>query len=115
MSLFSWWKNNREQNRKLQDDLALNSDQTLIGEQVPELLGKAEVEGMAFVLEEIRKWRATASVEEGDELQRRMRGSSEALDVEGRIMPYWANLWLLRTYQQQLGLDVPWVAPKISD
>jgi hypothetical protein len=66
---------------------------------------------MAYTLREIEKWKPTATPEQWSEIQRRQTASIASFEADGLIMPYWGNLWLLRTYQRELGLDVPWVAP----
>ena len=115
MGLLSWWRNWREAQRILSQDLALNTDQGVIGHQVPELLGMSQVEGMAYALRQIDLWNETATPERAVELAERLIASQEAFSSEGRTMPYWGNLWVLRNYQRELGIPAPHVAPPYSD
>ncbi len=66
---------------------------------------------MAYTLRQIDEFRLIASPEEWLEVQRRQSLSLDAFKEQGLVMPYWGNLWLLRHYQNELGHDVPWVAP----
>jgi len=45
--MFAWLKARREKAELTRRSLAMNSDQSLIAEQVPELGGMSEVDGMA--------------------------------------------------------------------
>ena len=110
MGLKSWWAGSKErasQNRQQQSF----ANPQLIASQVPELTGMSFVDGAAHTLEETEAWRQTASEQEWAEVQRRQLETIATFEAEGVVMPYWGNLWLLRTYQRELGLDVPWVAP----
>lgn len=93
-------------------DLASNTDQAAIADQVPELVGMDEVEGMAYVLRQIDKWNEDTTKERALELARRLVASNASFEAEGRTMPYWGNLWVLRTYQRELGIEAPDVAPQ---
>ncbi len=100
------WKRSREVRR-----LALaGHDKNLIAQQVPELAGLSEVEGMAYVLQQIEEWKAVSTQEQQQEFKRRGLESIKSFDQYGLVMPYWGALWVLRTYQASLGLDVPRVA-----
>ena len=111
MGLLSWWRKRREAQRVLAQDLDFNTDQDVIRSQVPELLGMGDVEGMAYVLRQLDLWNETATAERAAELAGRLVASQESFRSEGRTMPYWGNLWVLRTYQRELGIPVPEVAP----
>lgn len=111
MGLRSWWKTYRERRRLNRQSLAWNDDQGLIATQVPELAGMSDVESMAYILQQIDAWKATCSPDEASEFARRGHASIETFERDGLTMPYWATLWILRTYQKSLGLDVPHVAP----
>lgn len=112
MGLRTWWRAKREADKALAADLALNTDQRVIADQVPELLGMSDVEGMAHVLSAIDEWNGYASQEEALELHRRLTQSQDSFTVQGRRMPYWGNLWVLRNYQRELGIAAPVVAPR---
>ena len=115
MGLLAWWREKRDAQRALAQDLALNTDQGVIGEQVPELLGMGDVEGMAYVLRQLDLWNETATPERAAVLAGRLIASQESFRSEGRTMPYWGNLWVLRTYQRELGISAPEVAPPHMD
>ena len=86
-------------------------DPAFVASKVPELKGMSDVQGIAYTFREIERWRSTASPKEWDELKRRQARSAAPFQAEGLTLPYWGNLWLLRTYQRELGQDAPWVAP----
>jgi hypothetical protein len=111
MGLRSWWDSEKQRAEVRKKQAEFNAPEQ-IESQVPELAGKSEVEGMAYTLQQIDLWRSTASPEQWAEIQRRQSASIASFEAEGLIMPYWGNLWLLRNYQRELGLDVPWVAPE---
>src|SRR3546814_1270401 len=69
MGLLEWWRRNREQADANRRSVALNDDQVLIAQQVPELAGMSDVQGMAYVLEQIED----RSEEHTSELQSLMR------------------------------------------
>lgn len=114
MGLLSWWRNRREAHLRLVDDLDLNSDQGVIGEQVPELLGMSDVEGMAYTLAQLDKWNETATPEQAIILATRLQASSDGWKAEGRLMPYWGNLWVLRNLQRELAIEAPPVAAQAN-
>lgn len=111
MGLRRWWRENREKAEVTRRSVALNSDQRLIAEQVPELTGMNDVEGMAYVMQQIQQWNAICTEEQAATLAGRLKASNESFEADGLAMPYWGNLWVLRTYQRSLGFDVPAVAP----
>ena len=110
MGIRSWWRQRREDAAVAAAEYALNTDQEVIGTQVPELLGMSDVEGMAYVLNQIELWNETATPERAAELARRLTASQESFRAQGRTMPFWGNLWVLRTYQRELGIHAPAVA-----
>jgi hypothetical protein len=114
MGLRSWWKREREQEESIRRSLALNDDQDLIAVQVPELAGMSDTEGMAYTLQQIEEWNKSCTPEHAAELAARLAASNEAWNGKNMTMPYWGNLWVLRTYQASLGLKVPAVAPPAS-
>ena len=69
---------------------------------------------MAYVLEQIGEWNKVCTPEQAATFADRLKASGDSFTAEGLTMPYWANLWVLRTYQAQLGMDVPAVAPSVS-
>lgn len=111
MGVLAWWRKRREAQRIVVEDLDANTDQAIIGEQVPELLGMSLVDGMAYVLHQVDLWNETATPEQAAVLAGRLAASHESWRSEGRTMPYWGNLWVLRSYQRELGIPVPSVAP----
>lgn len=111
MGLRNWWRENRERSAATRRSLALSGDQEMIARQVPELVGMSDVEGMAYVLRQIDEWNKTCSPDEAENFSARLKASNESWAEQGLTMPYWGNLWVLRTYQAQLGHDVPAVAP----
>lgn len=114
MGLRQWWAKQREAAALTRQSLALNDDKELIAQQVPELIGMSDVEGMAHTLEQIRQWNLTCSSDQAATLASRLAASNEAFKADGLTMPYWGNLWVLRTLQAELGYDVPAVAPPVS-
>ena len=105
-----WWANVRR-GPALSALEAATRNPVFIASQVPELAGMPVLEGMVHTSREIEHWRSTASPQEWQELQRK-RSKAVAYSVaKGLAMPYWGDLWLLRTYQRELGQDVPWVSP----
>lgn len=111
MGLSDWWRARKQRDAAISRSLALNDDEELIAFQVPELRGMTQIDGMAHTLHEIRSWRAAATTEQNAELDRRLQGSNSTFAADGFTMPYWGNLWVLRTYQRSLNLDAPSVAP----
>jgi hypothetical protein len=114
MGLRDWWTAKRAKAASVRASIAINDDQELIADQVPELVGMSDVEGMAYVLEQIEKWNLNCSPDQAATLQGRLGASHTAWEDDGLTMPYWGNLWVLRNYQAELGHDVPKVAPPIS-
>lgn len=114
MGLASWWREKRQAASAQRAALALNTDQTLIGQNVPELLGMSDVDGMAYVLQQIQDWNQHCSPEQAATFTARLKASNEAWASEGLIMPYWGNLWVLRNLQAELGWDVPAVSQSVS-
>ncbi|WP_230480840.1 hypothetical protein [Sphingomonas sp. Leaf21] len=114
MGLRSWWRKNREKAEATRRSLALNDDQELIAQQVPELMGMSAVEGMAYVMQQIQAWNQTCTMEQAAMFTDRLRSSNESFRADGLTMPYWGNLWVLRTYQAELGFNVPKVAPSAN-
>jgi hypothetical protein len=92
----------------------MNDDQKLIAQQVPELAGMSDVDGMAYVTGQIAEWNKNCTPEQAATLAGRLLASNESFESEGLTMPYWGNLWVLRTYQTELGYDVPQVAPHVK-
>lgn len=115
MGLRQWWSRRREAAGSTRQSLAWNDDKELIAQQVPELIGMSDVEGMAYTLEQIRQWNLTCSQDEAATLASRLAASNEAFKVDGHTMPYWGSLWVLRTLQAELGYDVPAVALPVGD
>lgn len=100
--------------RRQNEHRRTSQDPAVIASQVPELAGMTDVQGMAYTLEQVRNWRASVPVELGAELDQRLRDSQKGFTDIGLVMPYWGNLWVLRTYQRSLGLNVPEVAPVVG-
>lgn len=113
MGLLSWWKRSRERAEANRRSLAINDDKELIEQQVPELVGMTDVEGMAYVLQQIEEWNKSCTPEQAATFAGRLMASNKSFADEGLTMPYWGNLWVLRTYQTALGYDVPRVAPPV--
>ena len=111
MGLRKWWSAYQVKAEEIRYSTKLNSDQSEIAFQVPELVGMSDVEGMAYTLQQIDAWKATCTIEEASEFSRLGQLSIESFENNGLMMPYWGSLWVLRTYQKSLGLDVPDVAP----
>ncbi|MDI1296787.1 MAG: hypothetical protein PSY12_13045 [bacterium] len=114
MGLRSWWRDNREKADAPHPSLTLNGDPELIAQQVPELTGRSDVEGMAYVMQQIQEWNRTCTKEQAAKFAGRLMASNESFQADGLTMPYWGNLWVLRTYQHELGFDVPKVAPPVQ-
>ena len=115
MGLRRWWAKQRETAALTRQSLAWNDDPELIAEQVPELTGMSDVEGMAYTLEQMRQWNLTCSRAEAAALANRLAASNEAFEADGLTMPYWGNLWVLRALQAKLGYDVPAVAARVDE
>jgi hypothetical protein len=110
MGLRSWWRENLDKAAATRRSLALNDDEELIAQQVPELVGMSDVEGMAYVIQQLQEWNKTCTKDQAVTLAGRLLASNESFHADGLTMPYWGNLWVLRNYQRELGLDVPHVA-----
>lgn len=113
MGLRSWWRESRERAAATRGSLAINDDQELISQQVPELTGMSDVQGMAYVMRQIDEWNLTCTPEQAATFAGRLLVSNESFKAEGLTMPYWGSLWVLRTYQTELGYDVLQVAPSV--
>lgn len=111
MGLLDWWRASREKAELTRRSIAINDDQEAIQEHVPELTGMTDVEGMAYTMRQIDEWNATFSQEEAATFAGRLMASNDSWNDQGLTMPYWSNLWVLRTYQAELGRDVPAVSP----
>jgi hypothetical protein len=111
MGLLSWLRKKSETDDATRRSLAINDDKELISSQVPELAGMDTVEGMAYALRQIDHWKAQTTPDQISEFINRGKRSIASFEAEGLTMPYWGALWVLRTYQRELGLDVPQVAP----
>ena len=111
MGLLNWLRKNSETGDATRRSLAINDDKELMSSQVPELVGMDNVEGMAYALRQIDDWKADATPDQMSEFISRGKRSIASFEAEGLTMPYWGSLWVLRTYQRELGLDVPKVAP----
>lgn len=110
----NWWRDSRERVAGTRRSLAIDDDQELISTQVPELVGMSDVQGMAYVLAQIQEWNSSCTKAEATAFAGRLLASNDAWTANGMTMPYWGNLWVLRTYQRELGYDVPRVAPPIA-
>ncbi len=115
MSLIDWWKNWREKTELTRRSLEISEDQALIANHVPELEGMDDVSGMAYVLKQIDKWNSVCSPEQAAVFASRLIASNESWKAEGLTMPFWGNLWVLRTYQAELGMAAPEVSPPHMD
>jgi hypothetical protein len=113
MGWWDWWRERQERAAATRRSVELNSDQQLIAQQVPELAGMGDVEGMAYVLRQIDIWNESCTPDQAATLASRLRSSTASFEAEGLTMPFWGNLWVLRTYQKELGHDVPDVAPPV--
>ena len=114
MGLGSWWRSKREAARARAENMGLNTDQEVIAQQVPELVGMSDVEGMAYVFRQLDEWNKNVTEDQAIELAGRLIASNRAWEEDGKIMPYWGNLWVLRTYQAELGILAPTVAPDVG-
>jgi hypothetical protein len=113
MGFKDWWQTRKAVAAAERSSLALNTDQGLIELNVPELLGMSDVEGMAYVLQQIQAWNQQCSPEEAATFVARLQASTEAWASEGLTMPYWGNLWILRNLQAELGWEVPTVSQSL--
>lgn len=102
MGLRSWWKARQENSDRLRANLAMNTDQVAIGQYVPELLGMDEVEGMAYVLQQIDRWNETCTQEQAATFAGRLLASQESWKADGLTMPYWISLAVLRNLQEEV-------------
>jgi hypothetical protein len=114
MGLREWWSKQRAVNAAHRRSLEIDSDQALIAQQVPELVGMSDVERMAYILAQIEEWNKTCSPEQAATLAGRLKASQKSWKNDGLTMPTWGNLWVLRTYQEELGQETPWVAPPVK-
>src|SRR3546814_8242018 len=83
MGLLEWWRRNREQADANRRSVALNDDQVLIAQQVPELAGMSDVQGMAYVLEQIEDWNKICTPEQAATFSGRLMASNESFNAEG--------------------------------
>src|SRR3546814_10744249 len=65
----------------------------------------SDVQGMAYVLEQLEDWNKICTPEPAATFSGRLMASNESFNAEGMTIPYWGNLWALRTYQTELGMD----------
>lgn len=114
MGLLEWWSSYKARAESNRISLALNTDENLIGEHVPELLGMSDVEGMAYVMEQIEAWNQECTKEQATMFVARLAASKDSWDNDGLLMPYWGNLWVLRNLQVEIGWDVPTVSKPVS-
>jgi hypothetical protein len=90
--------------------MKINDDVELRAHYTPELIGMSDVEGMAHTLEQANVWKAECSPEDLQEWGLFAGALHDQWVANGLTMPYWANLWALRTIQRRLGFKVPPVA-----
>lgn len=102
MKLFEKWAERRAKADANRRSLAINNDETLIAQHAPEVVGMGFVKGAAFVLEELRRFRANCSPNQAQELARRIGESQLSWEDQGLTMPYWGNLVVLRRFQEEL-------------
>ena len=110
MGLRNWWNDRKQKAAKTRQDLEIENDQDLIAQQVPEVVGKSDVERMAYILEQIEDWNSYCTPEQAATFATRLKASQEAWQGDGMTMPTWGSLWVLRRFQRELGMDVPQVA-----
>lgn len=113
-ALVSWWRKQKVANAAKWDALAPHEDQGLIASQVPELVGMSLTEGMAYVLRQFDVWNETATPSAAATLSIRLAQSQAGFEEQGKTMPYWGNLWVLRTLQAELGIAAPAVALQVE-
>lgn len=108
MGLREWWAARKQRQANTRRSLEINDDQNAIAEHAPELVGMTFVEGAAYVLHQIELFNETATLEHSAVFAGRLAASNQAWMDEGLTMPYWANLWVLRTLQAQIaeGVDL---------
>ncbi len=115
MGLISWWKQRKETAKATRRSWEISENRELIAQYVPELSGMDTVEGMAYTLRQIDEWKVTRTENEALLFAQRLIASRDTWQADGLTMPYWANLWVMRTLQAELGYDVPRVAPNAAN
>lgn len=115
MGIKDWWIAKRQRTAQTRQSLEIENNQEMIAQQVPEVAGKSDVERMAYILEQIKEWNSYCTPTHAQTFSERLKASQEAWANDGMTMPTWGNLWVLRTYQRELGLDVPNVAAPVPD
>src|SRR3546814_16776607 len=86
MGLLEWWRRNREQADANRRSVALNDDQVLIAQQVPELAGMSDVQGMAYVLEQIEDWNKICTPTQAATISGRLMALNESSNADGWTM-----------------------------
>ncbi|MGQ2930796.1 MAG: hypothetical protein ACT6Q3_10015 [Sphingopyxis sp.] len=105
--MLGWWKRWRDRTAETKASLAISDNIEFRASQVPELIGMEDVEAMAYILKQIEEWNSICTSSQSAEYASRLKASGDAWNEQGLTMPYWGNLWVLRTYQSELGLSVP--------
>jgi hypothetical protein len=105
MVVSSSWRRRRAAQKFARDSLADISDHEFIAAQLPELLGMDELDAIAYSLQKMDEWEEHASPEQAAELASRLIAINAAFEELGGVLPFWANLWVLRTLQAEDGLN----------
>ena len=80
-------------------------------EPVPELSGLSQAAARDYAMRQIQEWLAICDPEQAATFGDKLDGASRMWSERGLQMPDWGHLWILRTYQRELGLQVPAVVP----
>jgi hypothetical protein len=102
------WLAERKRKAALRDKaLAINSDENAIALMIPELSGMGFVNGGAYILQEIEKFKQTCTPEQATEYASRLVLSHQSwLEDEGHEMPWWGTLLVLRRLQTEIAASV---------
>lgn len=102
MGLLGWWRARKERQALVRESVRISEDPAAIAEHAPELVGMSFVEGGAYIMRAIDEFNETATPEQSAMFAGRLIASQQAWADDGLTMPYWANLWILRTLQTEL-------------
>jgi hypothetical protein len=108
MGLSSWLADRKRKAELRDKSLAVNNDENAIALMIPELSGMGFVNGGAYTLREIEKFKQTCLPEQAAEFAQRLMLSHKSwLEDEGHEMPWWGNLLVLRRLQAEISATPP--------
>lgn len=113
MSILDWLRPRDGQSDGHDQSLAWSKDDGLIERNVPELGDMSDAEAMEHTRSALFEWMQTASESQRDEFGKRLSHWNESFQSHGYFMPFWVNLWVLRSLQAELGQNAPAVSESL--